>query len=413
MLTPTERTKILVTIKRLVLAHHINIGGVDYAAWLRQVDTRAPDLLRVGIPEFESGVRELLLNLSTSHTAFYHSQPKDFPPQHTINGTVREAALDGGPRWMFLDVFEEGPADRAGIKPGDVLESIDGVDTRPPDPPLFAIGRRHTLAIRQNGSGDAVSVNIDVPQRKGTNRRPPIVEPKSPIWRVLPPDVGLLKIPYFPGSFGMGFTKALDAAMADLKQQGCRRLIVDLRGNIGGSLGFARLASYLCPDIRPIGHSLTPQRLRAGYKSEELPRVPMPANNAALIATLVRFAFRDKSVMLMTQGLGPQPFHARTAILVNEWTNSAAEIVAAFAAEQRLATLIGTKTRGNVLGAANFKAGSGYWVRLPVFGWFTAEGRNLDGVGMAPAVEIHAPLTRASVGYDTAMARAVEIVGTL
>ena len=151
----------------------------------------------------------------------------------------------------------------------------------------------------------------------------------------------MLKIPYFPGSAGMGFAKDLDGAVDDLKKQGCIRLIIDLRGNIGGSLGFARLASYMCPGQIPIGHSLTPKRLRSGYDPAKLPRVPMPRTKSELVFTLGLFAFRDKSVMLMTQGLGTQPFHGRIVILINEWTNSAAEMLANFAAENELATLVG------------------------------------------------------------------------
>ena len=145
---------------------------------------------------------------------------------------------------------------------------------------------------------------------------------------------------------GMAFADELDSAIHDLKRQGCDRLIVDLRGNIGGSLGFARLASYMCGGQMTIGHSLTPKRLRSGYNPEELPRVPMPASRLGLVATLGKYAFRDKSVMLLTQGLGPQPFHGRIALLVNEWTNSAAEMLANFAAENKLATIVGQKTRG-------------------------------------------------------------------
>jgi C-terminal processing protease CtpA/Prc len=44
--------------------------------------------------------------------------------------------------------------------------------------------------------------------------------------------------------------------------------------------------------------------------------------------------------MLLTQGLGTQPFHNRIVVLVNEWTNSAAEMVANFAAENRLASIV-------------------------------------------------------------------------
>src|SRR5206468_11339854 len=68
---------------------------------------------------------------------------------------------------------------------------------------------------------------------------------------------------------GARFSEALGNAIGALKEQGCDRLIVDLRGNIGGGLGFARLASYLCPGQIPIGHSLTPGCLRRGYACPE------------------------------------------------------------------------------------------------------------------------------------------------
>src|SRR5206468_3741458 len=165
---------------------------------------------------------------------------------------------------------------------------------------------------------------------------------------------------------------------------GCERLIIDLRGNIGGSLGFARLASYLCPGQIAIGHSLTPRRLREGYDSKALPQVPMPRSRLELLFTLARFSFRDNSVMLLTQGLGRQPFHGRIVVLVNEWTNSAAEMVANFAEENKLATVVGTKTCGTVLGARNFGVGGGYWLRLPVFGWFTSNGGTIEGKGVLP-----------------------------
>jgi carboxyl-terminal processing protease len=95
--------------------------------------------------------------------------------------------------------------------------------------------------------------------------------------------------------------------------------------------------------------------------------------------------------MLLTQGLGPQPFHGKVAVLVNEWTNSAAEMLAGFASENRLATVVGTKTAGNVLGAVNQKLGGGYWLRVPVFGWYTSEGKCLEGEGVTPDRKVEVP----------------------
>jgi C-terminal processing protease CtpA/Prc len=139
----------------------------------------------------------------------------------------------------------------------------------------------------------------------------------------------------------------------------------------------------------------------------------MPRSRAELLVTLARFSFRDKSVMLLTQGLGEQPFHNRIVILVNEWTNSAAEMVACFAAENRLANIVGQKTRGNVLGAANFRVGGGYWLRLPVFGWFTSKGRSLEGNGVDPDVPVEISPDALAIGQDNQMTRAIEIVNGL
>jgi carboxyl-terminal processing protease len=405
-----QRAQILKTIKKLVLTKHINVSGIDYGAWTEHVDTRTSELLNSDIRNFEQGVRQLLAELKTSHTAFYHSLPKELLPQHTINASLRDVTVNGEHKWMFLDVFEAGPAHLTGIRPGDILEAVDGKQLAPPTTPYFGIGQNHKVRIRNPSSGSDKEIAIAVPMRKGTKQRPPIVEPRSPIHSMIGQGVGLLKIPYFPGAMGMGFANDLDRAIEDLKSQACDRLIIDLRSNIGGSLGFARLASYLCPGQVPIGHSLTPTRLRTGYDPTRLPRVPMPRTKAELVFTLGLFAFRDKSVMLMTQGLGSQPFHGRIVILVNEWTNSAAEMLANFAAENSLAKLVGQKTRGNVLGAANFNVGGGYWLRIPVFGWFTSKGSTLEGNGVNPHIPVDISAGRFANGEDRELDRSLSLI---
>lgn len=407
---PRKRVEILKSIRKLVLANHINVAGIDYAAWVERLNARTPELLAADLPGFEGGVRHLLAELKTSHTVFYHSLPKELLPQHTINASLKDVTQDGCRRWMFLDVFDDGPAHAVGIKPGDFLEAVDGKDCSPPTTPYFAIGQTHTLVVHNPHSDSRKEIVIAVPMRKGTKQRPPMVEPKSPVHAMIGQHIGLLKIAYFPGAFGLGFANVLDHAVHDLKQRRCDRMIIDLRGNIGGSLGFARLASYMCPGKVAIGHSLTPNRLRSGYDPDALPRVPMPSTRAELVVTLARFAFRDKSVMLLTQGLGQQPFHNRMVVLVNEWTNSAAEMVANFAAERKLATIVGQRTRGNVLGAANFRVGSGYWLRLPIFGWFTAKGQTLEGSGVEPDVLMEDPPEALRQGKDDQLDKAIEIV---
>ena len=409
-LSPKLRTEILASVKERVLKEHFNVGGVNYNEWAKRFDERSPTLLDVDIEEFEGGVRKALAELGSSHTVFYHERTSRLLPQHSINATIRAFERDGRESWHFLDVFEDGPAHLAGIKRGDMLVAVDGTLYAPPTMPPFRIGTTHKIAVSSARGENPREIAISVPYIKGTKERPPITEPKSPIHTVAAPKTGLLKIPYFPGPTGISFANALDLAIRDLKSRGCDRLIIDLRGNIGGSLGFARLASYLCPDRIPIGHSLTPARLRKGYTRDTLPRIPMPQTTFQFVLALARFALRDKSVVLLTQELGPQPFHGRVAILVNEWTNSAGEMLASFASENRLATIIGTKTAGNVLGAVNRRIGAGYWLRVPVFGWYTFSGKCLEGQGVSPDLHLDVDPLSLESAIDQQMGRAAEVL---
>jgi C-terminal processing protease CtpA/Prc len=376
-LSPAKRSAIIKAISAHVQKRFVNVAGVNLEAWKDTLNRAEPELLTKSTDEFENGIREHLKGLKSSHTGFYHGFHARFLPQHSINATLKSIGSNGDARWMFLDVFPEGPAAKAGIVPGQILLGIDGETTAPPEMPALKTGRDYRLLVSGGGNGATREVALPVPFRKGTKERPPIVEPVAVTHTVVHDRIGVLRIPYFSGAAGMRFGKALAAAVDDLKRQGADKLIVDLRGNIGGSLGFSMLASYLCPDQRPIGYSITPKSAREGFRKETLPRVPMPRTKASLLATLAAYALRDKSVVLLTQGLGSQSFHGRIAILVNEWTNSAGEMVASFAKENGLATVIGTKTAGNVLGAANFKVGSNYFVRLPIFGWMTWRGECL------------------------------------
>jgi carboxyl-terminal processing protease len=405
-----SRARILSAIEKLVLKRHINVAGVDYEAWRRLLRERTPELLSVSPDEFESGVQRLLVELGSSHAAFYHEKPTHLQPQHSINASLRSITANGEGQWMFLDVFEGGPARAARVKPGDLLLAVNGAPCVPPSMPTFQMGHKYSLTVSNIGGTNRREIAVHIVGAKGTKDLPPMLEPKSIVHSVIPPSIGLLKIAWFGGGMGMQFADSLDAAIRDLKERGADRLIIDLRGNIGGGLGFARLASYLCAGRIPIGHTLTPQRLRRGYNRNTLARVPMPKSRLGLLFTLSRFAFRDKSIILLTQGLGTQPFHDKIAILVNECTNSAAEMIASFAAENRLATVVGQKTPGRVLGAANFKVGSGYWLRLPVMGWYTPSGVCLDGKGVSPDVKIDVDPRLLNEGVDQQLEKAIEIV---
>ena len=142
ILPSQARTKILRTIKKLVNSKFINIAGVNLDQWAQDLDQRA-GLFRDGTNEgFENGVRLALNGLKSSHTAFYHGVQNRFPPQHSINATLKKLEHPDD-RWIFIDVFPEGPADQAGIRPGDVLLKVNGVGPGADSPPQFQMGNMH------------------------------------------------------------------------------------------------------------------------------------------------------------------------------------------------------------------------------------------------------------------------------
>ena len=166
--------------------------------------------------------------------------------------------------------------------------------------------------------------------------------------------------------------------------------------------------SHLCADRRGVGYSVGRSLTRKGYDKERLPAFDrIPSSKAGVVPLIVRFALRGRSVAVFTESLGAQSHHGKVAMLVNEHSASAAEMVAGFASEYRLATLVGAKTAGRLVATSAFKVGFGYRVALPVAAYFTWKGTNLEGRGVAPDIE--EPVSPQSLwnGKDNQLERAL------
>ena len=167
--------------------------------------------------------------------------------------------------------------------------------------------------------------------------------------------------------------------------------------------------SQLCPDRRGVGYSVSRDVARKGFEKERLPAFDrIPKSKLGVVPLIFRFARARRSVAVFTEALGRQRHHGRVAMLVNEHSASAAEMVAAFASEYRLATLVGVKTPGRLVATSAFKVGFGYRVVLPVAAYFTWHGTNLEGRGLVPDIE--EPLSPEAVwsGEDNQLKRAVD-----
>lgn len=205
----------------------------------------------------------------------------------------------------------------------------------------------------------------------------------------------------------------IDKAVAEIDD--CDRLILDLRGNTGGGIGGLRMMSYLTADKVPVGYSLTRRRAQNGFSREKLTRFgKIPSHKIALLWLIVRYASAivDQSICLVTEGLGPQKFHGRVVVLVNEHSASAAEMLAAFVQENQLGTIVGTKTAGRLLSGRAFHVGEGYMLGIPVAGYFTWNGALLEGTGVVPDIEVDLTCDALQAGLDTQLQKAIEVVET-
>ena len=405
-LATETRGKIHARVCELVDKKHFDPhwNGVN---WTELAANRKAEILRAGSDEqFEKQMQDLLNALKTSHTGFRHSRSPNVPARLAISATFMRCTLDGEERWMFQDVHEGGPAYVAGLRPGDILLQIGDQELRPPAPPIFPVGTDSQIVFR-NRKGDSVNLTLHVQSPRSKNR--PIIVPKSVLCSQLPDGIGWIKVTMFPGAVGIDVAHALDKAFDHVRD--CDRLIVDLRGNTGGGIGGLRLMSYLTPGKKEVGYSLTRSRKQKGYDKEKLPRFGrIPSRKPTLLWLALRYGFIDKSILVVTEGLGSCRFHGRIVILVNEHTSSAGEMVAAFAEENGLATVVGTKTPGRLLSGRTFRVGSGYILGLPVAAYLTWQGTIIEGKGVTPQIPVELSPDRLIAGEDMQMQEALNLV---
>lgn|SRR6185312_8805060 len=359
--------------------------------------------------EFELAMHDLVRKLGTSHTGFFHQSVRRVPGRLSIGVSFRRAETADGPRWVAQDVHAGGPGHTAGVRPLDVLLSVNGKPITPPEAPMFPMGTEVALQIQRGQEELTVLISIPVPR----SRKQPHAEPDAVIGKPLSENTGYLKVSILPGLLGLDVSRTIDQAIADLAR--FENLVLDLRGHLGGGLGVLRLMSHLTPNKLPIGYTVTRKRAETGYDKNRLrtlDRLPTNLPNPLAIASMgLKFIGRDPSVVLVSEGLGPQKWHGRIVILTNEHTVSAGEMVAAFAKENALARIVGTETAGRLIPGSGFKVGYGYMLVMPKAEYITWHGNRFEGHGVQPDLEVPWDAREAQTGRDNQLCAACVALG--
>lgn len=244
--------------------------------------------------------------------------------------------LDG--EVIVLGVADDSPAAKAGLLPGDRIRALDGE-------PLDGVGAaevadrllgekgsrlRLTLARGSRVDPDTFTVRL---RRDELERR--VVSPPMAI----APGVAYIRL----GLFEQESDKQLRDAIREARKDGARRLVLDLRSNPGGSLSATgRIANFFLP---------------AGALAFEY---------------IGRSADRSDSLRVEKDG---EFVGMPLAVLVNESSASASEILAASLQDLDRAVIVGRRTFGKALAQTPFPLPSGDVVWLTTARIRTSSGR--------------------------------------
>ena len=265
--------------------------------------------------------------------------------------------------------ISDSPAYKAGIKAGDVIVSVDGVE--------YGYDELNTIADHIKGeAGTKVKLVIE---RDGKNIDFEIERAKietNPITsKMLEKDIGYLNLP----SFDKDVSKKLKEKIDDLTAKGAKSLILDLRNNGGGMVDE-------CEEITDL------------------------------------FLDKDKTIMTTKDKKGnveksvtknKKTYDLPLVILVNENTASASEILTGALKDNNRTKVIGTKTYGKGVIQSVFNLSDGSGLKITTAEYFTPNGIEINKKGITPDIEVKLPDTVKSVYAveekdDTQLKKAIE-----
>ena len=267
------------------------------------------------------------------------------------NGEIGDICPVLGPecRMVIVSVIEGSPAEKAGIRPGDVTVAVDGepVDGRTVDEVVEAVrGPAETdVALTMERDGETYDVVVTRAA----------VEIEIADWEVIEPGIGLLRLSLFSDNSPEKVREALEEFVAE----DVETVILDLQGNPGGSLdATVRIASefLLGGDVVRTegrdGSLAYPVRPDGEWKNEELGLV----------------------------------------VLIDRASASASEVLAAVLQERGRGEVIGENSFGKNTVQQQFPLGDGSKLRLTIGRWVTPEGQDFGAEGVTPNIEVEIPV---------------------
>ncbi len=268
-------------------------------------------------------------------------------------GGIGVRIIEAGGEIVVFETIPNSPATGAGIMPGDRIMRAGNRE-------LSGLGLEHAADNLRGEKGSSVTLSIKRPGREEelnlTLVRDEVkIDTVSSHWEQ--PGLGYIRISNFDSNTGSSFTEQLRLLENDGLKKG---LILDLRDNPGGQVEEAiKVARLIVPE-----------------------------------GEITRLVGRDEEVQNIYHSAIPAKDYP-IAVLINEDTASAAEILAGALQDREAALLIGVNSYGKATVQQFINLTGGNALLVTVAHYLTPAGKDINGSGLEPHIVVDmTPLMR-------------------
>ncbi len=196
-------------------------------------------------------------------------------------------------------------------------------------------------------------------------------------------DIGVLKIPSFDEP---GLYVNLDASFDEIVQLGVANLIVDLRGNPGGTFAAWPVLDRTAKDEYRIGQLVANRWYSNNSDAPSVSQIMAAEPQTAPDPAALGQDLMDDGLLALAVKPRGARFTGKIYVLIDQETASTSEIVASTLQYNSLATIVGTRSAGEVLNAEPMPLAEGITLLLPVADFMLPDGTRLEGSGVLPDV---------------------------
>ena len=265
----------------------------------------------------------------------------------------------------IVNVYEDSPADKAGLKSGDILYKVDEHETAgyELDTVVSWIKGEKGPSVFDQGEWDGKEVDVTDVRDK--------IEVQTVAYEMKEDQIGYIAVSEFDSVTYHQFETALE----DLEKQGMKGLVIDLRNNPGGN--FDTVTDML--------KLLLPEGVIVSTKDKE------------------------GNVEEVTCD-GANEFDKPLAVLVNQYSASASEIFSGAVQDYGIGEIVGMTTYGKGVVQQLMDLGDGTCLKMTIAEYYTPNGRSINGKGVEPDVEVEYEYDENNPEADTQLEKALEVV---